>query len=148
MLGKGLGVPIGVDQRTINREFGYFVNVLVNIDLVKPMPDRVIIKKEGGGEFSQPVEIPKLPPFCNHCRNIGHEITQCKGLIKAIHEPAGQEKEQRGDQENFQRVQGRRRKQPDRVEETMNQTQGNGEQTEAAVPERQHEGEFGGQQQS
>lgn len=52
VLGKGLGTPIGVDQRTINKEYGYFANVLVDIDLAKPVPDRIIIKEEGGIGFT------------------------------------------------------------------------------------------------
>lgn len=47
-LGKALGNPIGVDQRTISREYGYFANVLIDIDLAKPVPDMIIVKEEGG----------------------------------------------------------------------------------------------------
>lgn len=32
----------------------------------------------------QPVEIPKLPSFCNRCKGIGHAITQCRGLRQAF----------------------------------------------------------------
>lgn len=86
-LGKGLGNPIGIDQGTLNREYGYFANVLVDIDLEKPIPDKVIIKEEGGGEFSQTIEIPKLLAFCNHCKTVGHNITQYRGLLRRIQEP-------------------------------------------------------------
>lgn len=89
-LGKGLGTPIGVDQRTISREYGYFANVLVDIDLSKPVRDGINVKEEGGREFFQPVEISKLPAYCNHCKTVGHEITQCRGLTRAIQEPAKQ----------------------------------------------------------
>lgn len=86
-LGKGLGTPIGLDQRMIDRKYGYFANVLVDIDLAKPVPDRIIVKEEAGLEFTQPVEIPKLPAYCNHYKGIGHEITQCRGLWRVFQEP-------------------------------------------------------------
>lgn len=107
VLGKGLGTPIGVDQRTINREYGYFANVLVDIDLSKPVPSMVKVREEGGVEFSQPVEIPKLPAFCNHCKLVGHLIMQCKGLLRAIQEPAGREDVNNVRQEGFHLVRNR-----------------------------------------
>ncbi|KAL5729843.1 hypothetical protein ACHQM5_002738 [Ranunculus cassubicifolius] len=36
-IGKGVGKPIGVDQRTLKRELGYFANVLIDVDLSKPV---------------------------------------------------------------------------------------------------------------
>lgn len=89
-LGKGLGNPIGVDQRTISREYGYFTNVLIDIDLAKPVPDRITVKEEGGKEFMQLVEIPKFPDYYHHCKGIGHAITQCRGLRKAFQSPEGE----------------------------------------------------------
>lgn len=59
-LGKSLGTLVGVDQRTIIKEYGYFANVLVSIDLSKHIPDKVNVKEEGGREFVQNVEIPML----------------------------------------------------------------------------------------
>lgn len=93
-LGKGLGTPIGVDQRTIDREYGYFANVLVEIDLSKPIPEGINVKEEDGKEFFQAIEIPRLPAYCNHCKTVGHEITQCRGLRKAMQQP--EDRENRG----------------------------------------------------
>lgn len=106
-LGKGLGTPIGVDQRTINREHGYFANVLVDIDLAKPVPDRINSKEEGGKEFMQPVEIPKLPSFCNHCKWIGHVITQCRGLRQAFQGSVAQGEGNSSKEDEFQNVTNR-----------------------------------------
>lgn len=108
-LAKGLGMPVGVDQRTLDREYGYFASVLVDIDLAKHVPDRVNVKEEDGTEFTQTVEIPKLPAYCNHCKMVGHLITQCRGLIKEIQTPTGRGEEVQGVNDGFQQVQGRNR---------------------------------------
>lgn len=86
-LGKGLGIPIGVDQRTISREYICFTNVSVDIELSKPRPKGINVKEEENKEFFQSIEILKLLIFCNHCKGIGHEITQCRGILKAIQDP-------------------------------------------------------------
>lgn len=65
------------------------------------------MKEEEGKEFCQVIEILKLPAFCNHCRSIGHEITQCRCLIRAIQEPANQEQNAEKQSDKFQTVQGR-----------------------------------------
>ncbi|KAL5729336.1 hypothetical protein ACHQM5_002307 [Ranunculus cassubicifolius] len=62
-IGKGLGLPVGVDKRTIDRDYGYFANVLVDIDMSKKIPAVVNVREEDGGHFAQEVYIPKLPQF-------------------------------------------------------------------------------------
>lgn len=47
------------------------------------------------------VEIPKIPAYCSHCNALGHEIIQCRGLIKAIQEPNKQHEDR---EEQFQVV--------------------------------------------
>lgn len=66
-LGKYLGIPIEVDQRTITREYGYFANVLVDIDLSKQVLEGINVKEEGGRVCYQPIEMPKLLAYCYHC---------------------------------------------------------------------------------
>lgn len=39
-IAKGLGTPRAVDKRTLEREYGYYTNILVEIDLSKPIPNR------------------------------------------------------------------------------------------------------------
>ncbi|PIA32092.1 hypothetical protein AQUCO_04600033v1 [Aquilegia coerulea] len=83
-LGKALGDPIGVDKHTIDRDFGYFTSVLVEVDLSKSIPSEIVIEVENGKEFRQAKEVPKLPKFCSHCKALGHSLHECKGLHKAI----------------------------------------------------------------
>ncbi|KAL5725464.1 hypothetical protein ACHQM5_008605 [Ranunculus cassubicifolius] len=90
-IGKGVGKPIGVDQRTIKREIGFYANVLIEIDLSKPVPKSVTVREEDGNHFIQEVEIPKLPSICTHCRGVGHNMYQCRGLYRAMQEPSREE---------------------------------------------------------
>lgn len=47
-MGKVLGTPIGVDKRTMEREYGYFINVLVDVDVSNPVPMSFNVREEGG----------------------------------------------------------------------------------------------------
>lgn len=107
-LGKGLGTPVGVYQRIISREYGYFANMLVDIDLSKLVSVGIIVKEEERKEFFQPVETPKLPSYCNICKTLEHEITQCQGLIKAIQNPTDHDKGDGYRQDGFQVVRNQR----------------------------------------
>ncbi|KAL5709354.1 hypothetical protein ACHQM5_020054 [Ranunculus cassubicifolius] len=95
-IGKGLGKPIGVDERTIKRDFGYFAYILIEIDLSKPIPSNITIKEEDGSSFVQEVEIPKMPQICSHCNGIGHSMFQCRGLIRAINPEQNRQNNQAG----------------------------------------------------
>ncbi|KAL5708551.1 hypothetical protein ACHQM5_019337 [Ranunculus cassubicifolius] len=90
-IGKGLGTPVGVDQRTIDRDYGYFANVLVDIDISKPVSSVVNVQEEDGGYFTQDVYIPRLPQLCNHYKSVGHNVYRCRGLLRGIdpNDPAG-----------------------------------------------------------
>lgn len=46
-LGKALGTPIGIEKRTLDREYCYLANILVDIDMSKPVATRFVSKKIG-----------------------------------------------------------------------------------------------------
>lgn len=54
-----MGKALGVDQRTTNREYEYFANVPVDIDLAKPVLVKITVEEEGW-EFDREVEIQQL----------------------------------------------------------------------------------------
>ncbi|KAF6151738.1 hypothetical protein GIB67_002021 [Kingdonia uniflora] len=76
-LGRTMGTPIHVD-RTQN-DFGYFAKVLVDIDLTEPIPNKVLVELEDG-DFWQRVELGALPKFCPHCKMVGHNLSECRGV--------------------------------------------------------------------
>lgn len=49
--------------------------------------DPVIVEREGYA-FYVSVQYERKPPFCSHCKFIGHTIQQCK-KIGAAHVPEG-----------------------------------------------------------
>ncbi|XP_026400376.1 uncharacterized protein LOC113296281 [Papaver somniferum] len=87
-IGKILGNPIIVDDRTLNHEYGYFASVLTDIDFSVEVPNETNLVS-GGRRFTQEVDIPKKPKFCSHCKIIGHEFKDCKVAIKVINSELG-----------------------------------------------------------
>ena len=56
---------------------GMFARVLVDIDLLSPLPDHLLVERPDFA-FVAGVEYEWLPPFCSHCKMIGHELAQCR----------------------------------------------------------------------
>ncbi|KAF9596099.1 hypothetical protein IFM89_007152 [Coptis chinensis] len=80
-MGKTLGAPVGVDRHTIDRDFGFFASMLVEIDLSKPIPPQIWVEEEDGISFIQEVEVVKMPKYCPHCKAVGHVMAECKWPI-------------------------------------------------------------------
>ena len=55
---------------------GMFARVLVDIDLLSPLPDHLLVERLDFA-FVADVEYEWLPQFCSHCKVIGHELAQC-----------------------------------------------------------------------
>jgi len=60
----------------MQKNSGLFARVLVYIDLLSPLPDHFLVERSNFA-FVADVEYEWLPPFCSHCKMIGHELTQC-----------------------------------------------------------------------
>ncbi|XP_026378382.1 uncharacterized protein LOC113272799 [Papaver somniferum] len=76
-IGKSLGNPVMVDERTLNHEYGHFASVLIEIDFAKHNTDAVHVKV-GDRDFWKAIEIPKQPKFCSTCGIIGHLDGNCR----------------------------------------------------------------------
>ncbi|XP_026420110.1 uncharacterized protein LOC113316099 [Papaver somniferum] len=83
-LGKNLGNPIMVDKKTLNRDYGCYATVLVDIDFVKTVPDSIHVTV-GGRSFEQFVELQKIPKFFSHCKIFGHVESDCRQKTKKNH---------------------------------------------------------------
>ncbi|AES62086.1 DUF4283 domain protein [Medicago truncatula] len=59
-IASGLGSPLTIDDATVNRRFGLFARVLVDVDLANKMFDSVIVEREG--------------------HNLGHSIHTCSKM--------------------------------------------------------------------
>ncbi|MCH93321.1 hypothetical protein A2U01_0014270, partial [Trifolium medium] len=80
---SSIGTPICIDAVTakpmIDRTFGQFVRVLVDMDLSQTLRDNVLVERKGFAFFVD-LDYENLPQFCSNCKVIGHHVGICKKL--------------------------------------------------------------------
>ncbi|XP_062022512.1 uncharacterized protein LOC133738833 [Rosa rugosa] len=81
-IANGIGVPVKIDQNTLERKFGLFARVLVDVDLTSSPPCELAIRRSNGEVAVVELEYERLPDFCTHCGNVGHRVTACKLVQK------------------------------------------------------------------
>ncbi|GAU16831.1 hypothetical protein TSUD_367780 [Trifolium subterraneum] len=89
---SSIGIPICTDSYTnkpmLERTFGHYARVLVDVNLVQEPRHRILVERKGFAFFVD-IEYENLPDFCDHCKFIGHRVEICKrkndGIVK---EPA------------------------------------------------------------
>lgn len=74
-----VGTPIDINGPTINRTFGHYARILVDIDLSKKAYDEVLVERDGFA-FMVEIQYERRPFFCHHCYSIGHNITTCRWI--------------------------------------------------------------------
>ncbi|KAF9617740.1 hypothetical protein IFM89_038282 [Coptis chinensis] len=83
-MGRGLGSHVGVDKHTLQRDYGFFASVLVEVDLVKLIPNQILVEEDEHTSFLQEVEVEKLPKYCGHCKSVRNLVAECKALQKGF----------------------------------------------------------------
>ncbi|XP_058763217.1 uncharacterized protein LOC131636624 [Vicia villosa] len=95
-IASSIGTPICIDsasnKSSFERPFGHFVLVLVDLDMMKELIYKILVKRIGFAFFVD-VEYEKLPDYCNFCSCIGHSVDNCKR--KASTNEHGKEPEKR-----------------------------------------------------
>ncbi|KAL6191889.1 hypothetical protein ACLB2K_038278 [Fragaria x ananassa] len=81
-IANGIGVPVKIDHNTLERRFGLFARVLVDVDLSCSPPCELVVRRSNGEIMTVEVEYERLPDFCSHCGNVGHRVTACKLVQK------------------------------------------------------------------
>ena len=76
-LATAFGRPIRIDTDSLDRCFGNYVRVLVEVDLAQPLETSVMLESPSlsltvDGSFE------KLPAFCSSCVAIGHSTMECQ----------------------------------------------------------------------
>jgi len=56
---------------------GLFARVLMDIDLLSPLPDQLLVECSDFA-FVADVEYEWIPSFCSHFKMIRHEVAQCR----------------------------------------------------------------------
>jgi hypothetical protein len=82
-IASSVGTPICIDAVTakpmMERTFGQFVRVLVDMDLSQTLRYKVLVERKGFAFFVE-LDYENLPHFCSHCKVIGHHVGNCKKL--------------------------------------------------------------------
>ncbi|XP_058741883.1 uncharacterized protein LOC131614291 [Vicia villosa] len=88
-ISSSIGMPICIDSSSnkplLERSFGHFVYVLVDIDLLKELRDKILVERVGFAFFVD-IEYEKLPDFCSFCKLMGHTIHTCKRKQSSEHQ--------------------------------------------------------------
>lgn len=84
-IASGLGTPLIIDDTTLNRRFGLYARVLVDVDLSEQLFESIIVEREGHA-LSVMVQYERQPSFCTHCKMSGHEVYNCQKLTLNLNE--------------------------------------------------------------
>jgi hypothetical protein len=76
---SAIGTHLALDNATLNRTFGHYARVLVDIDFSKHLFEEILVEREGCA-FKLGIVYERLPAFCYHCNVIGHDISACKWI--------------------------------------------------------------------
>jgi hypothetical protein len=83
-IASSIGTLICIDAITakpmMERTFGQFVRVLVDMDLSQTLRDKVLVERKGFAFFVE-LDYENLPDFCSNCKILGHNMHNCKKLI-------------------------------------------------------------------
>lgn len=78
---SSVGTPICTDSISgkpmIERTFGHYARVLVDVDLATDLSYRVLVERKGY-DFFVDLEYENLPDFCAYCKIPGHHVDICK----------------------------------------------------------------------
>jgi hypothetical protein len=80
-IASSVGTPICTDNISckplMERSFGHFARVLVDLDLSDQLRDGVMVQRKGYA-FYVDFEYENLPDFCTYCKSVGHYVDICR----------------------------------------------------------------------
>lgn len=80
-IASSAGSPICTDENTgknmIDRTFGQFARILIDIDLEKELLFKVLVERKGFAMFVD-LDYEQIPEYCTSCRMIGHQLSNCR----------------------------------------------------------------------
>jgi hypothetical protein len=76
-IASGIGSPLCTDSVTakpmLERTFGLYARVLVELDLTQALRHKLLVERKGFA-FYVDIEYENVPDYCTHCRAIRHHI--------------------------------------------------------------------------
>lgn len=82
-IARGIGIPLLLDDAILNRSFGQYARVLVDVDLMHDLRDQILFERAGYAFFVD-VVYERLPSFCSSCKIVGHSFESCKKRAKEV----------------------------------------------------------------
>lgn len=73
----------------------YNARVCVEIDLLKPKPNRIWLGMGAGGKWHK-IIYERVPKLCSHCMLRGHDNESCRHLLQPMEEKKPKKKALRG----------------------------------------------------
>jgi len=84
-IASSVGTPICTDSAStkpmIERTFGQYARVLVDMDVTQSLRYKVLVERKGYAFFVD-LEYENIPDYCTNCKKIGHYYEICKHLKK------------------------------------------------------------------
>jgi hypothetical protein len=84
-IASSVGTPICTDSNTgkpmLERTFGHFARVLVDIDLTTELKYKVLVERKGFAMFVE-LDYEKIPEYCTTCRMVGHNEGKCRMITR------------------------------------------------------------------
>jgi len=77
-LASVIGKPLHCDEPTYTKSKLSYAWVLIEVDLLGTLPDRVSVQLPNGSTLGQQVLYESLPRFCKNCASMRHSISSCK----------------------------------------------------------------------
>ncbi|KZV16468.1 hypothetical protein F511_32757 [Dorcoceras hygrometricum] len=76
-----VGKPLKMDELTSKAERLTMARVCIEVDLLKPLPDKIFLIF-GNTPLEQRVVYENIPKYCTDCLHVGHEVVECYALGK------------------------------------------------------------------
>lgn len=83
-IATGVGIPLSLDDATINRSLGHYARILVDLDLAGNIRDKILVERKDFAFFVR-IEYERLPEFCSSCKMIGHSLGNCRKYVTKRH---------------------------------------------------------------
>lgn len=83
-IARGVGMPVKLDPRTVDRSLGLYARILVEVDLSRPLLHQLrVFRAEGDSVFVR-VKFESTLDVCSSCGLVGHLVTACKVRVPSV----------------------------------------------------------------
>ncbi|KAK3211296.1 hypothetical protein Dsin_016002 [Dipteronia sinensis] len=88
-IARGVGIPMQLDQATMDQAYRFYARVLVDIDLTSNQPSFLNVERDDHRGFSLDVIYENLLERCTKCKAFGHDSARCYQNNKDINFDSG-----------------------------------------------------------